>query len=70
MPDYTADHRAEELQVLRQLQRGPIEVRHSATLKVVERLVEKDEAFLVKGWAELSAGGRRALRTDHAARKS
>ena len=62
MSQYTADPRAEELQLLRQLVRGPIEPQHSTTRDIAYRLFAKEEVFMVKGWVELNAAGRRALR--------
>jgi hypothetical protein len=67
---YQADPRAEELQLLRQCLRGPVEPRHSATIAVAERLYAAGEVFMVKGWIELSAAGRRALRNEDASRSS
>ena len=70
MSQYDADPRAEELQLLRQLLRGPIQPMHSSTRDIAYRLFGKGEVFMVKGWIELSAAGRRALRRDDEARQT
>lgn len=70
MSQYEADPRAEELQLLRQCQRGPIHPQHSATIAIAGRLHNMGEVHMVRGWIELAAAGRRALRRENEARSS
>ena len=58
---YTADPRAEELQLLRQLERSPILATHKATLMIAVRLERRGE---IEGGFVQSNGDVRLYITD------